>query len=214
MVVLEIDIGSWPCSKCRRADRFCVPTMGLFSCCLGSRKTVQGDADARHARIIEIYRQAEVESHQITQAPPPAYKDIVVCDSHAGTTIVSDEKWSPVVAQPQPQAQMIALAQTPISRPSSPQTSIYSVPSTRLTDITSTYTGATATVALTHQGDSPRSSMVFDSAPPSYYDGRSIRDRSRSPVRASAVEGDMHPVMANEWLDRLIRNANFASETR
>lgn len=181
--------------------------MGLFSCCFGSRKTEHNDADARHARIVEIYRQAEVESHQAAQAPPPAYQE-VVHDILSGTTIVIDEKSSQVVAQPQPQTQAEPAVPSTISRPSSPHTSIYSVPSTRLTDITSTYTGGTATVVLTHQGDSPRSSMAFDSAPPSYYDGRSSRERSRSPVRTRDMEDEPHhPVMDNGWLDRLIQNA-------
>ena len=176
--------------------------MGLFSCCFESRKTTEkSEADTRHARIVEIYRQAEVESQQITQAPPPAYQDIVY-DTFTGTTIVVNEKSSQNPAQPQPEP----TAQNPISRPASPQTSIYSVPSTRLTDITSAYTGTTA-VALTHQGDSPRSSMVFDSAPPSYYDGRSIRERSRSPAHNRGAEAEsQHPVMADEWLDRMIQD--------
>lgn len=188
--------------------------MGLFSCCFGSRKTEHKDADARHARIIEIYRQAEVESQQTAQTPPPAYRDIAY-DTLSGTTIVVDEKWSQVVAQPQPQTQAESTERDPISRPSSPQTSIYSVPSTRLTDITSVYTGGTATIVLTHQGDSPRSSMAFDSAPPSYYDGRSIRERSRSPVHTrNGEDGPHHPVMETGWLDRFIQNTEAMRDTR
>lgn len=198
----------------RRSGLSADPIMGLFSCCFGSRKTEHNDADARHARIVEIYRQAEVESQQATQTAPPAYQDIAY-DTLSGTTIVIDEKWSEVVTQPQMQTQAEHTAQNTISRPASPQTSIYSVPSTRLTDITSTYTGATATVVLTHQGDSPRSSMVFDSAPPSYYDGRSIRERSRSPVRTRDEGIDsQHPVLENGWLDRLLQNAETMRDRR
>ena len=94
-----------------------------------------------------------------------------------------------------------------ISRPSSPQTSIYSVPSTRLTDITSAHTGATVTAAHTYRGDSPRSSMVFDSAPPSYYDGRSIRERSRSRSRSRVPEDNQHPVLSSDWFAGLLQNA-------
>ena len=188
--------------------------MGLFSCCFGSRKTEHKEADARHARIVEIYRQAEIESQQPTQTAPPAYQDVVY-DTLSGTTILVDEKWTQAVAQPQAQTQTAHTAQTPITRPSSPQTSIYSVPSTRLTDITSTCTGGAATVAPTYQGDSPRSSMVFDSAPPSYYDGRSIRERSRSPVRTRDGEFDsQHHVMESGRLDRLLHNAEAMRDVR
>jgi len=174
--------------------------MELFTCCFGVRNSEKIEKEARHARLIEIYRQAGTETEEgvPTQLPPPSYSEVVY-DSLSGTTIVIDEK------PPQPQSQR--QQQDSISRPSSPQTSIYSVPSTRLTDITSAHTGHTIVACHTHQGDSPRSSLVFDSAPPSYYDGRSMRERSRSPNGQRGSEERTHPVMAEGWWEHLRRAA-------
>jgi len=176
--------------------------MGLFSCCTGDRKREKIETEARHARIVDIYRQAETVSQKPTQSPPPSYNE-VVHDSLSGTTIIIDEK--PAQPQAQPLAQQ-AHTRTSISRPSSPRTSIYSIPSTRMTDITSAHTGSTIVPSYTHQGGSPRSSLVFDSAPPSYYDGRSIRERSTSPD-SQRQSDDRHPVMAEDWLQHLRRAA-------
>lgn len=166
--------------------------MGLFTCCISERKhgKEKNDAEARHARLIEIYRQAETASQHPTQPPPPSYHEVVY-DSLSGSTIIVDEKST----QPHPSPS--------ISRPSSPRTSIYSIPSTRLTDITSAHTGGTIVACQTNPGDSPRSSLVFDSAPPSYYDGRSMRERSRSPNSQRQPDAQQHPVMAEDWLEYL-----------
>jgi len=174
--------------------------MELFTCCFSGRQQEKNEKEARHARLLEIYQQAgaETETGVPTQSPPPSYSEVVY-DSLSGTTIVIDEK----PAQPQAQHQ----PRESISRPSSPQTSIYSVPSTRITDITSAHTGNTIVACHTHQGDSPRSSLVFDSAPPSYYDGRSMRERSRSPNAQRGSEERTHPVMAEGWLEYLRRAA-------
>ncbi|KAK5943515.1 hypothetical protein PMZ80_004523 [Knufia obscura] len=173
--------------------------MGLFTCCINDRKQGKSEAEARHARIVEIYRQAETGSALPTQSPPPSYNEVVF-DSLSGTTIIADEKSS---QPPSHSAVQPPYARPPISRPSSPRTSIYSVPSTRLTDITSAHTGGTIVACHTHQGDSPRSSLAFDSAPPSYYDGRSMRERSRSPNDQRPSDERQHPVMAEGWWEDL-----------
>lgn len=175
--------------------------MGIFSCCYGDRKTDQNEKDRRHARIVEIYRQAQDESspsnRSSTQAPPPAYHEVIY-DSCTGTTLILDRK------EALPTSTTDA---DPIPRPVSPQTSIYSVPSTRLTDLTSIYTGH---VNHTHRNDSPRSSLAFESAPPSYYDGRSLRARSPSLDGRRSVDDhtDTHPVMSVDWLQVLQRNVH------
>lgn len=170
--------------------------MGLFSCCTKDTKSVALDAEARHARLVQIYQTAKAETQTSLQAPP-AYNEVVV----DVPTIRIDEK--PIEPE-QPQ-----------SPASSPRTSVISVPSTRLTDITSEYTDR-ASVRLGNRGglDSQRSSLAFDSAPPSYYDGRSdasIRTRSRSPHNLRFAEENLlqqHPVMNPDWLNELTRAAN------
>lgn len=189
--------------------------MSLFSCCVSARKQQQekSDREARHARIIDIYTQAQrqaqtnTQTQTHTQAAPPSYEEVIY-DGMSGITLIVDDK--PATDE----------LRAPIPRPTSPQTSIYSVPSTRLTDITSAHTGGTV-VEEAERIDSPRSSLVFDSAPPSYWDGRSMRERSRSrsPVpiwRAEDAEGqqdlqrESHPVMAEQWFERLCSLANQA----
>lgn len=188
--------------------------MGIFSCCISDRKSRTGEDEARHARIIEIYQQAEAEIRPTTQNPPPAYYE-VVCDHLSGTTIFVEEKpeQPPIVTQPPRDTQLLQ-PRDPISRPQSPRTSIYSVPSTRLTDITAANTGTTITAVPTHQGDSPRSSLVFDSPPPSYYDGRSMRERSRSPSGQRHSDEHQHPVMGDHWLEGLILSAQREARQR
>ncbi|KAK5076248.1 hypothetical protein LTS08_006874 [Lithohypha guttulata] len=177
--------------------------MGLFSCCISDRKQTKTEAEARHARVAEIYQQAQNNTQTPTQAPPPSYNE-AVCDVFLGTTTIVEEKPRQLIPEPQSQVHQENAC---TARPASPRTSIYSVPSTRLTDITSMHTGATA--VPTHRGDSPRSSLAFDSAPPSYYDDRSMRERSRSPDYERGPQGEQepHPVMADNWLDRLLAAA-------
>ena len=185
--------------------------MGLFSCCIGDRKPTksEADAEARHARIVEIYQQAKAETQTPVQQPPPSYNEVVYDALTGTTTVIVDEKVQPVLQQGlQSEAQDFG-PRTSISRPGSPQTSVYSVPSTRLTDIASAHTGQTVRVVSTHHGDSPRSSLVFDSAPPSYYDGRSMRERSRSPNATRLSDErqrreEQHPVMTDNWLELLL----------
>ena len=181
--------------------------MRLLTCCIGDRRQEKIEAETRHARIVEIYRSAtNVVGETPTQSPPPSYNEVVY-DSLSGTTVVLDEKTAQAQSPLQTQAQQNHNG-TAMSRPSSARTSVCSIPSTRLTDITSAHTGGTIVAYQTHLVDSPRSSLVFDSAPPSYYDGRSIREssRNRDGQRYSDEQG-RHAVMGEEWLERLRRAA-------
>lgn len=177
--------------------------MDLLSCCVGGRRRQERrEQEKRHARIVAIYAQAQAQaeneeagSHGTTlQAAPPAYHEVVY-DVDTGATVVVDTK----------ETQSIDHARSePPSRPASPQTSIFSVPSTRLTDITSSRIEGTNTGANTYRGDSPRSSLAFDSAPPSYHDGRSLRERSPSPSpsrRETSTTTSTHPVTNLGWLN-------------
>lgn len=177
--------------------------MGIFSCCIGDKKQIRNESEARHARIVEIYAQATYESQESTRTPPPSYDQVVhENESPAMRTITEKEPY-----QPPAQMRLQHTSPTPSRR-----TSICSVPSTRLTDITSAHTGGTSvTVGRPRNDGSMRSSLVFDSAPPSYYDDRSIRERSRSPDgQRRSEEYQQHPVTTEDWLEVLRRTAQAA----
>jgi hypothetical protein len=98
----------------------------------------------------------------------------------------------------------------------SSRSSIISIPSTRLTDLTSNYTGETIPAAL--RGGLERAS-TRGSRPPSYH---SNPRRSPSPASLTGVgaagERDSgaweHPVLANDWLDLLRQDALREAATR
>lgn len=176
--------------------------MGFLSCCTNDKKQAHNDTEARHARIVQIYTQAADDAQHPTSTPPPSYYEIAGdCMTHGMATIIEKEQYPPPTE---------LVPQERLSVPS-PRTSICSVPSTRLTDVTSAHTGATnITIARPQNDESMRSSVVFDSAPPSYYDGRSIRERSRSPDNQRHSERAQHPVTTEDWLEALQRTSQAA----
>lgn len=176
--------------------------MGFFSCCMSDRKQSHNESEVRRARIVEIYTQAAYDAQAPTSTPPPSYNETIrESNVHGVPTITEKEPYQPPAGTLPPQS----------SPPPSPRTSICSVPSTRLTDLTSVPTGATGVIAGNPRNDeSLRSSLVFDSAPPSYYDGRSIRERSRSPDGQRRLEEQHHPVTTEDWLEVLQRTAQAA----
>lgn len=176
--------------------------MGLFSCCTNDKKQAYHDSEARHARIVQIYTQAVYDAQTPTATPPPSYNEVAGEAMTHGVPIIVEKE--PHQTPPQ----VVPSPETPVP---SPRTSICSVPSTRLTDITSAHTGATSATLVNPQNDeSMRSSLVFDSAPPSYYDGRSIRERSRSPDSQRHLGATQHPVTTEDWLEVLQRTAQAA----
>lgn len=183
--------------------------MGLFSCCLNDKQQTQHDPEARHARIVSVYAQNADDLRSSTRAPPPAYSDIIRGEELPTTvTLLEKEPCQPPIHPIPP----IPPAPQQMSPVLSPCTSIYSVPSTRLTDITSAHTGVTSvTVGYQQTGESLRSSLVFDSAPPSYYDGRSMRERSPSPHMQRQPEDQVQAfTLTDDWLEILQRTANLA----
>jgi len=88
----------------------------------------------------------------------------------------------------------------------SPHSSVISLPSTRLTDLTSLRTGDTMHTVV--RGSLERSSLG-GSRPPSYYSYA----RSPSPTSSAAgADGErdsvwQHPVMASDWLEVLRQDA-------
>lgn len=167
--------------------------MGLFSCCMNDKRSARYDTETRQARIVQVYQGAadELYTSPRIQAPPPAYNEAVSRDDLSGPTIYLDEKAPQTIER-----------RLPRSASSSPRTSIISVPSTRLTDLTSARTGETSITLVNQQPQSQRSSLVFESAPPSYYDGRSERSTSpHSQIISNTTPS--HPVMSEDWLETL-----------
>lgn len=171
---------------------------------MDDRRHAQQDAETRQARIVQIYQGAADEIYTTTpsQAPPPAYNEVVLSNVQPPPAAYIDEK--PALSAERRQLH---------SAFSSPRTSVISVPSTRLTDITSAHTGGTSITLVNRQPESQRSSLVFDSAPPSYYDGRSERSTSPHSQRVSD-EVLRHPVMSAGWLETLRRSVerDFAQD--
>lgn len=167
--------------------------MGFFSCCTSNSQSAEQDAEARHARIIQIYQTAKAETQQAVQAPP-AYNEVVETP-----TICIEEK--PAQLE---QSRSIA---------SSPRTSVISVPSTRLTDFMSAYTERAGGL-LPDQSviGSVRSSLAFETPPPSYYNtssNASTRSRSRSPHSLRLFDDrPQHPTMSPQWWNQLRESTN------
>jgi len=159
---------------------------------MNDKRSARHDTETRQVRIVQVQGAADdLYTSPCIQAPPPAYVEAVARDNLSGPTIYVDEK-----------APLPTERRLPRSASSSPRTSVISVPSTRLTELTSARTGGTSIILVNQQPESQRSSLVFESAPPSYYDDRS--ERSTSP-HSHIVSNPMlsHPVMGGDWLETL-----------
>ncbi|EXJ96188.1 hypothetical protein A1O1_01314 [Capronia coronata CBS 617.96] len=173
---------------------------GAFACCSAHDRL---EADTRHARIVAVtndyhYNGRRAQSHHHHYDNPPAYQDIT-----PRPLIPIDEKDS---------AYLITDAHESL-RPSSPHSSVVSVPSTRVTDLTALPTGDTA-VTFTSTRGSLEGAVNRESRPPSYY---STLRRSPTP-NLIASDGGLaeedgrdevwqHPVMRSDWLGVLRRDA-------
>ncbi|KAI1613591.1 hypothetical protein EDD37DRAFT_613995 [Exophiala viscosa] len=168
----------------------------LFACCFSQdRRTSNLDSEARRTRIIAVTAQGHSPPRpQRNDDSPPLYHDVV-----QETLNTADEK---------NRANFIAVIedQDNIPRPGSPDSSVVSIPSTRVTDLTSTYTGDSACV-VTRRG--LERSSTRGSRPPSYYSNGHTA-RSASPASVAVSERDSiwrHPVMAHNWLEVLQQEA-------
>lgn len=217
---------------------FIIDIMGFPFCCLcGSDEDLneksQREAEVRRTRIQNVYDASrEVMPDTITApptdvlhvlqapptayfAPPPTYTEAVP-NGQPGYPVDDKEAYEYDQRHPRDPNR------TPLahSRSSSPQTSIISVPSTRLTDLTVSYTGHTHQTDTTgptfpppvlsdRDGEmSSRSSLSFESPPPSYWS-----PSSRTPDRRESAE-DMrqHPVLTTGWLQRLQQQAHLQAQ--
>lgn len=182
------------------------------------------DADARHARIVNAvpaYQPPHRTRHHrprssIHDDNPPLYADI-----SQTALITTDEKCE--LAQGHATLQPLDDDNTP-PPPISPNSSVVSIPSTRLTDLTSMQTGETISHSVLGRGSLERWTSR-PTRPPSYVDtmprapspvASGTRHRSHSPpvigVQAQQDEVWLHPVMHTGWLQALQRES--AAEER
>lgn len=193
-------------------------------CCCGGQvsDSEKQNAEIRRNRILATteayYNNQEQLSYNIpgdtSKYPdvPPAYHDAI----HE-PVIVPDEKPLP---RPPPPA-ITANHHTPASLQSR-RSSVISIPSTRLSDLTSLRTGDNQSITRDYTGRTVRSinSSLSASRPPSYFSSRSSSPSSRTetepdvqqqqPLPQHQVQRDIltqHPVMSNDWLDILRQDA-------
>ena len=176
-----------------------------FLCCSSSDRPSQLEAaDQRHARLVA----ATNDRHNTRPFPqqwgysleddPPSYEDI-----EKQPLLSIDEKQTmdfQLLIESQPEA-------TPPPAPSS-RSSIVSIPSTRLTDLTAAQTGET--IRTTSQRASLERSSTRGSLPPySYYSRRSPSPAStnKTPREGERDAVWRHPVMAGNWLEVLRQDA-------
>lgn len=165
----------------------------LFCCSSQDRLSSKLEAETRHARIVAVTADGSSSSPHRPQRytdGPPGYTE-----SAQHPLITIDEK-APIDFEGLVDGEDEGLP------PISPRSSVVSIPSTRLTDLTSMRTGDTM-----HTG--ARASLEWPSLggsrPPSYY------AYARSPSPAYSVAGSdgerdslwQHPVMASNWLEVL-----------
>lgn len=173
----------------------------LFSCCLGSSENKKTEAEARHARIMNMYTSDNNPPASPIMQPPPCYADI----AHDRPYIPPSEKSGPAsLEEPQPQYPQQA------RRSSISGSSVVSIPSTRLSDLTSMYTGRTRRIR-NQDGDeqSERNGSDAESAPPSYYAGseRSLTPIPEPTAPQPAMVAAQHPVMEDGWWQELLIDA-------
>jgi hypothetical protein len=183
-------------------------------CCSSSDRPSKLEAETRHARIISVTNHTSTGSTRHLpqrwdyplEENPPAYEDTV-----RQSTLITDEK-QPISLQ------LTVEADNGTPPPPSPRSSVISIPSTRLTNLTAAQTGETM---RTSRRESLALEMISTrgSLPPySYYTGRSPSPGSFVGVVSEAERDDVwqHPVMASNWLevldqDSLPRNSHRRS---
>ncbi|KAJ4577910.1 hypothetical protein HRR79_001235 [Exophiala dermatitidis] len=181
---------------------------GVFACCTSHDR--QGEADSRHSRIVAITgpnrcdNRPRPTSHCYydyrDSSPPPAYNEI---EQEQARLAPSDEKHSIQVCTA---ALSDSGNETETARPESPDSSIVSVPSTRLTGLTALQTGETTST----RGSPERTFTRGESRPPSYYSTLTRSSICNTQTGYESVEGARegngvwdHPVMRSDWLDTL-----------
>ncbi|KIX06681.1 uncharacterized protein Z518_04657 [Rhinocladiella mackenziei CBS 650.93] len=159
------------------------------------------EAETRHARLVAVshgndHYNGSLPRPQEYPDNPPEYKDI------ARHPLISIDEKCPI------DFELVVEDEDDAPLPISPNSSVVSIPSTRLTDLTSMQTGETAVTLA--RGSLDRGS-THASRPPSYH---SNPRRSPSPVSFVGLNSEserdgvwQHPVMSNNWLEVLRQDA-------
>jgi hypothetical protein len=174
-------------------------------CCSSSDRPSKLEAETRHARIISVTNHTSTASTRHLpqrwdyplEENPPAYEDTV-----GQSTLITDEK-QPISLQ------LTVEADNGTPPPPSARSSVISIPSTRLTNLTAAQTGETI---MTSRRESLALEMISTrgSLPPySYYTRRSPSPGSFVGVVSEAARDDVwqHPVMASNWLEVLSQDS-------
>ena len=176
--------------------------MAFLCCSSGDRPSKHEAAEMRHARLVAATNNPSARSGPLPrrwdhplEENPPRYEDVAV------QPFLSIDQKAPLhfqlIVQPAEEA-----APPP---PASVRSSIVSVPSTRMTDLTATQTGETL---RTSQRMSLELVSSRGSLPP--YSHHPRRSASPASVAGSENERDavwQHPVMASNWMEALRQNA-------
>jgi hypothetical protein len=180
----------------------------LFSCCTSDARSNSLEAESRHARIVAATGdyarrpRSPPQRRRQYQESPPQYKDI------AQHPLISVDEKNPL------HFELIVQGEDDTPPPVSPRSSVVSIPSTRMTDLTAAQTGETTRATL-------RGSLEYvstrGSEPPSYYSNRSPSPASSAggPRESERSERDtvwQHPVMTSDWLEVLMEDAARRAE--
>ena len=168
-------------------------------CCSSSDRPSKLEAESRHARLVRITSDPRgVSTRHLPQRwdypyqdSPPAYNDV------AQQPLLSIDEKQPI------NFQLTVETEDDAPPPLSPRSSVISIPSTRLTDLTAAQTGETL---RTSRRESLERVSTRGSLPPYSYCSR----RSASPASTigATSEGERdivwtHPVMSSNWLEVL-----------
>lgn len=168
----------------------------LSACCVSRDRDASNlDSENRRARIVAVTSDGHnPPRRQRHNDSPPRYADVV------------QQPFSTMDGKNREGFVAIVEDEDNLPPPISPNSSVVSIPSTRLTALTSTYTGETARINARQSLDQ---SSTRESRPPSYY-SNTHNVRSVSPASVAISERDSiwrHPVMARNWLEVLQQEA-------
>lgn len=189
----------------------------LFSCCASQSVSEKAEAETRHARIVSaVYHHDATLVHPRSRPQSPRYRDnppeygdiahhplITIDEKNAADFDVFADGGGAQEDEDGGDDESDSLPP-----PISPNSSVISIPSTRLTDLTSMPTGETVSALGRPSLDRYPSRST---RPPSYYNSPR---RTPSPAFSAAGDGDegrhevwLHPVMQSNWLEVLQQHA-------
>lgn len=194
----------------------------VFSCCASQSLSEKAEQETRHARIVSAVQHHDASLGRPRSRPqspryhdaPPEYRDIaqnpLITIDEKNAADFDEFEYGGITEEREDQTESDSLPP-----PVSPNSSVVSIPSTRLTDLTSLPTGDTV---ATHGRLSLDRYPSRSTRPPSYYNNPR---RTPSPAFSAGDETRdevwLHPVMQNNWLevlqDHAVRRATAQRST-